>query len=327
MRALSFKRALPLTVVLLGGCLSVPAYAAADAAQWLNRLAQAEQQQSFQGTFIYERSGSFSTHDIWHRAVNGQVSERLLQLDGPAREAVRVNGATRCVSGAPASTSPPMAQAPRRRLDPLKLMSWYTLGVAGDSRVAGRDTVVVTMSPRDQQRYGYELHLDKQTGLLLKSLLISEKGQLLERFQFTRFAPVNPADGDLSASAGCVASTTAAGSGTAAAGWRSDWLPSGFELVGSSVHQDPQRKVAVSSLLYDDGLARFSVFIEPLNGSDPADTRLQLGPTSAVSRRLMTPSGEVLVTVVGEVPVGTAERVALSVRVASVRAADGQAVH
>jgi sigma-E factor negative regulatory protein RseB len=40
--------------------------------------------------------------------------------------------------------------------------------------------------------------------------------------------------------------------------------------------------------------------------------RTQLGPTVAVSRRLKTDDGDVMVTVVGEIPPGTAERVALS---------------
>ena len=49
--------------------------------------------------------------------------------------------------------------------------------------------------------------------------------------------------------------------------------------------------------MYDDGLARFSVFLEPLNGAVVTDTRTQLGPTVAVSRRLTTPDGEMMVTV------------------------------
>lgn len=61
--------------------------------------------------------------------------------------------------------------------------------------------------------------------------------------------------------------------------------------------------------MYDDGLARFSVFLEPLNGATVTDTRTQLGPTVAVSRRVTTPQGEMMVTVVGEIPVGTAERI------------------
>jgi sigma-E factor negative regulatory protein RseB len=66
--------------------------------------------------------------------------------------------------------------------------------------------------------------------------------------------------------------------------------------------------------MYDDGLARFSVFLEPVKDDSGADVRTQLGPTVAVSRRLNTPKGKVMVTVVGEIPLGTAERIALSMR-------------
>lgn len=91
-------RAIPLLSLLLSGWFIVPAHAD-EAQDWLKRLGQAEQQQSFQGTFVYERNGSFSTHNIWHRVQDGQVRERLIQLDGSAQEVVRVDGRTQCVSG------------------------------------------------------------------------------------------------------------------------------------------------------------------------------------------------------------------------------------
>lgn len=82
-------RALPLLSLLLGSCMTVPVLAAnssPEASEWLSKLAQAEQNQSYQGSFVYERNGSFSSHDIWHRVQDGKVSERLLQLDGAARK-------------------------------------------------------------------------------------------------------------------------------------------------------------------------------------------------------------------------------------------------
>jgi sigma-E factor negative regulatory protein RseB len=284
----------------------------------LNRLGQAEQQQSFHGTFVYERNGSFSTHSIWHRVQNGQVRERLLQLDGSAQEVVRIDGHTQCVSGTLIAGLGDSPNSAARPLDPQKLKNWYELAVIGKSRVAGRDAVIVSLTPRDQYRYGFELHLDKETGLPLKSLLLNDKGQLLERFQFTRLDTAEvPSDKDLQAASDCkpvnLDSDKASAVKTAQV-WRSDWLPPGFELTSSSSHKDPDTKTQVNSLLYDDGLARFSVFLEPLNGAVVTDTRTQLGPTVAVSRRLTTPQGEMMVTVVGEIPIGTAERIALSIR-------------
>ncbi|MCR8932577.1 MULTISPECIES: MucB/RseB C-terminal domain-containing protein [unclassified Pseudomonas] len=310
-------RAIPLLSLLLSGWFVVPAHAD-EAQDWLTRLGQAEQQQSFNGTFVYERNGSFSTHNIWHRVQNGQVRERLLQLDGSAQEVVRIDGHTQCVSGTLIAGLGDSPGAAARPLDPKKLKNWYDLAVIGKSRVAGRDAVIVALTPRDQHRYGFELHLDRRTGLPLKSLLLNDKGQLLERFQFTSLNTDEvPSDSDLQANADCkpvkLDSDKASAVKTAQV-WHSEWLPPGFELTSSSSHKDAETKTQVNSLLYDDGLARFSVFLEPLNGATVTDTRTQLGPTVAVSRRLITPSGEMMVTVVGEIPIGTAERIALSMR-------------
>lgn len=310
-------RAIPLLSLLLGGWFVVPAHAD-EAQDWLTRLGQAEQQQSFNGTFVYERNGSFSTHNIWHRVQDGKVRERLLQLDGSAQEVVRIDGHTQCVSGTLIAGLGGSASAGARALDPQKLKNWYELAVIGKSRVAGRAAVIVSLKPRDQHRYGFELHLDKETGLPLKSLLLNDKGQLLERFQFTQLDTADvPSDNDLKPGPDCKAiaiSTDKASAQKTAEVWRSDWLPAGFELSSSSTRKDPETKTQVSSLMYDDGLARFSVFLEPLNGATVTDTRTQLGPTVAVSRRLTTPQGEIMVTVVGEIPIGTAERIALSMR-------------
>lgn len=307
-------RAIPLFTLLLGGWVVLPAHAG-EAQDWLNRLSQAEQRQSFQGTFVYERNGSFSTHNIWHRVQDGKVRERLLQLDGSAQEVLRIDGHTQCVSGSLMAGLGNTPNGAANVLDPQKLMNWYDLAVIGKSRVAGRSAVIVALTPKDQHRYGFELHLDKDTGLPLKSLLLNDKGHLLERFQFTRLNTAEPSEIELQASADCKAVAKESGRSTSAKpAWRSDWLPPGFKLTSSAVRKDPETKMQVDSLMYNDGLARFSVFLEPLNGATVTDTRTQLGPTAAVSRRLTTPQGEIMVTVVGEIPIGTAERIALSMR-------------
>jgi sigma-E factor negative regulatory protein RseB len=310
-------RSIPLLTLLLGGWFIVPAHAD-DAQNWLTRLGQAEQQQSFHGTFVYERNGSFSTHNIWHRVQDGKVHERLLQLDGSAQEVVRIDGQTQCVSGTLIAGLGDTPNSTARALDPQKLKNWYDLAVIGKSRVAGRSAVIISLTPRDQHRYGFELHLDKETGLPLKSLLLNDKGQLLERFQFTQLNTADmPADKDVQPGDDCKAVAVVSDKASAAKvaqAWHSDWLPPGFELTSSTTRKDPETKAQVNSLMYGDGLARFSVFLEPLNGATVIDTRVQLGPTVAVSRRLSTSVGEMMVTVVGEIPAGTAERIALSMR-------------
>ncbi|WP_339514913.1 MucB/RseB C-terminal domain-containing protein [Pseudomonas sp. RL_15y_Pfl2_60] len=308
-------RFIPLTALLLGGCLALPA-AASEAQDWLRRLSDASQNQSYHGTFIYERNGSFSTHSIWHQVGSDKVvHDHLLQLDGPAHESFRVNGRTECVAGNLVDEVSDAQVWPARDLDANELAKWYDIRVMGKSRVAGRSAVVLGLLPRDQHRYGIELHLDSETGVPLKSLLLNDKGQMLERFQFTQFDASQAANTDpVAPSADCQPVKVVAATPLDVKAWRTDWLPPGFSLSSTTETVSPVSKEPVACLLYDDGLARFSVFLEPLKGATAGDARSQLGPTVAVSRRLATSEGDVMVTVVGEIPLGTAERVALSVR-------------
>ena len=310
-------RVLPLLPLLLSGWFAVPAHAD-EAQDWLKRLGQAEQQHSYQGTFVYERNGSFSTHSIWHRVQDGKVRERLMQLDGAAQEVIRSDGRTQCVSGKLATGLGDITAVSARQFDAQKLNDLYAVTMQGDSRVAGRPVAVISLAPRDQHRYGFELYLDRETGLPLKSLLLNDKGQLLERYQFTNLATTPPDDSQLAPAGQCrpvAAAESLAEQVNSVQAWHSEWLPPGFEQVSSTVHRDPRTKSEVTSLLYDDGLSRFSVFIEPLKGAAVPDARVQLGPTAAVTRHLSTPQGDMMATVVGEIPMGTAERIALSMRV------------
>ncbi|MDV7212260.1 MucB/RseB C-terminal domain-containing protein [Azotobacter beijerinckii] len=302
-------------LLLLGGSLVMPAHAA-DAQSWLSRLLKAERQQSFQGVFVYERNGSFSTHAIWHLiSQKGGARERLLKLDGSPAEMLRVDGRLRCVSSASADQLIEEGAWPPRPLDPQELTNWYELRMVGESRVAGRTAVVLAILPRDQYRYGFELHLDRETALPLKSLLLNEKGQLLERFQFTQLdTSTTLAKEKLEPGPACRPVQVLDAEGAEQDSWRSEWLPPGFTLRSVHAQPSPISGETVTYLMYGDGLARFSVFIEPLRGVPVEDARSQVGPTVAVSKRMATADGDVMITVIGEIPLGTAERIALSMR-------------
>lgn len=302
-----------LSIALLLSAVLVPPAIAEEAGDWLVRLAQADQQQRFHGTFVYERNGSFSTHRVWRQPdADGRMHERLLQLDGVEQEILKVDGRVGCVAGGMADQLEGAAFWPSRTLDPARLKSFYELTVAGRSRIAGRPAVVVLLAPRDQHRYGFELHLDEETAVPLKSLLLNEKGLLLERFQFAEFDPSSALEpASLVAGDACRPVRALAEPVATQTEWRAQWLPPGFELSGV-IERKGANDASVLFMTYVDGLARFSVFIESLNGSQAEDARHQLGPTVVVSRRASTPEGDYMITVVGEIPFGTAERVAVS---------------
>nr|AAF18263.1 MucB [Azotobacter vinelandii] len=305
------------SLLLLVGSMAMSVQAA-DAQNWLSRLLKAEQRQSFQGVFVYERNGSFSTHAIWHQAGqnDGESRERLLRLDGAPVEVMRVDGRLKCGSSAVADQLiEGEGPWPPRPLDPQKLAEWYEIRMVGESRVAGRAAVVLTILPRDQYRYGFELHLDRETSLPLKSLLLNEKGQLLERLQFTQLDTSTPLTKDkLEPGPACQPVEVLQTSTPKQGAWRSEWLPPGFTLRSMHTQPSPVSGENITYLMYGDGLARFSVFIEPLHSALVEDARSQLGPTVVVSKRISTADGDMMVTVIGEVPLGTAERIVLSIR-------------
>lgn len=291
---------------------------ASEASDWLSRMTEAERQRDFDGIFVYEREGAFSTHQIWQRVdPKGSVRERLLQLDGPVHEVFRVDGRLQCVSGGLGEQFSQEARWRGRVTEVAEVARYFDLRVVGDARVAGRSAVVVAVIPKDQHRYGFELHLDRATALPLKSLLLDEKGQQLERLQFTQLNASNPGAAEateLQPSKTCVAVTERGAQPELPSRWTSEWLPPGFRLERYSETARPGSDKPVSLLSFVGPLARFSVFVEPLDGARVGDARSQLGPTVVVSKRMAADAGDMMVTVIGEIPLGTAERVALSMR-------------
>ncbi|MDY0249206.1 MAG: MucB/RseB C-terminal domain-containing protein [Pseudomonas sp.] len=314
------------SVFFLWAALGSSAYAAQSANQWLQRLHVAQDTQGYQGAFVYERKGAFSTHQIW-RQINAekQVVERFLQLNGPAHEVMRIDGHVTCMSGAIANALSLADVWPVQSFDVQQLQKWYEIRELGESRVAGRNTVALLFAPRDQHRYPLELHLDEVTAIPLKTLLLNEHGELLERFQFVQFN----ADRDnnlrvsttpsIAPSADCqtVSAISSMSDIELDVDWTVSWVPPGFTLINSHYRPSEDGVNNVLSQVYSDGLAHFSIFFERVDDYDVESGRRQLGPTAVVSRRVVNDTQQVMVTVLGEIPIGTAERVALSMQFGS----------
>ncbi len=277
-------------------------------------MTEAAREQSFHGAFVYERTGSFTTHYIWRRADadSGGAVERLVQTDGQPQEWLRQQGDLVCSSNRGAQSGWQGASGPVEESE--QLDRWYSIQDLGETRVAARPVSVVALFPRDAHRYAHEFYIDNETGLLLKSLLISDRQTLLERFQFATFDVTRPAEEDLRTSAHCVDVVVSADQEFVEEdSLAPSWLPPGFTISHRDAWRVDETEGRVLSQAYTDGLARFTIFIEPLADLQLAeDLRAQLGPTVAVSRRLALPQGNFLATVVGEVPAATAERIVSS---------------
>ena len=296
--------------------------------QLLQRLQNAQKTQNYQGAFIYERKGAFSTHQVW-RQMNpqGQLVERFLQLNGPAHEVVRIDGRVICLSAAIADQLAGVDMWPAETTKLEHLRQWYEVLALGETRVAGQMTTVLLFSPNDQHRYPVEIYLDQATAIPLKTLLLNEQGQLLERLQFIQFQV--PADQQLAAveaavvpSADCLpiveqpkSVSEDAEQANSNTGLQPGWVPPGFVLLKSHYKPAIDSDSSVVSQVYSDGLAHFSVFFENIGNLDIEGGRRQLGPTAVVSRKIQHQAQDLMITVIGEIPLGSAERIALSMQV------------
>lgn len=279
---------------------------------WLEQFQQAQALHSYEGIFVYERQGVFSTHQVWHQVAPSGITERYLQLNGPAYEAVYHNSNPVCSSADPEGATNPERMWPVSKVESKQLSRFYWPRLLGSSRVANREAVVLLLMPRDQYRYVYEFYLDQQTGVPLMSLMLTADGQLLERFQYAQFSDDAISTNKVQGSANCVLMPSEKAK-PVSLDWVPAWLPPGFLLSSASQEYTDSQQMRLTSYAYTDGLASFSLFVEPLNGENADDILLQVGPTAIAARKVCVGRRDVMATVVGEIPIGTAERIAMSV--------------
>nr|WP_235937743.1 MucB/RseB C-terminal domain-containing protein [Marinobacter caseinilyticus] len=290
-----------------------------SAEYWLKRLGPAINMTSYRGVFVYARGDQVSTMQVAHRYHNGQVEERLVQQDGKNGEIVRRGMRVYCVLPDHGRIqldqvipSGPFAEAFTHQLIPIS--RWYVPEKLNDDRIAGYPVAVVALNARDKHRYSYRLWLEKETGLLVKSHVRSSNDEVLERFQFTSLEITDSLpDHEFEVqSHGTeverkLAPQTLAMTTPRMDGWRLTWRPDGFVPAAAPRAGNGQ------AIAFSDGLAAFSVFVEPEGQVSMPTGASRIGATTAYMRRVDVRGRDLLVTVVGEIPPATAMRVAEAV--------------
>ena len=320
----------PLAIVLLHGAAISGQDGPRSPADWLDAMNHAFVERNYDGVFSYFDGDDLSALRVIHAVVDGVQRERLIHLNGTLREIVRTGNEVVCVVRPDDAIlkleesipSGPFFQAFTRTFDDVS--DNYRMTLEGEGRVADRDAVIMSVTPKDDDRYGYRLWLDRDKSLLLRSELIDGKGTRLEIFQFASVAIDQPIDPSL------LAARAQSGVGMSRVAlqvarrddpspptaWRVAWLPDGFAVAARDVYRTPASDNSVNTLMYSDGLAAFSVFVEEMPKNGAARMVSRQGATVAVTRVAHGPAGSTpyLITVVGEVPVATAQKVAESVR-------------
>lgn len=290
-------------LALLGLLLAASGCRAADdGATWLARMDQAMEQLQYRGVVVYAHDGQIEALKV-SRLVgeNGAVMEQVVALTGDQREVLRtpedlhfrlpggIAAQLRAPRGAPSDPKPALASA----------AGIYKVRVIGNDRVAGYEAVVVDAMPQDAARYAYRWWLEAKSGMLLGSMLIGANGEAIERLMFTS---LELADGVGSAPTAPAAKPAAAPEAPA---WQAKALPRGFALVAT-----PSERSGLRHYLFSDGLANVSVYLEPTNPTiEPFTSTIRRGAVSIAGRA----DRGLQITVIGDLPVATVQRIAAAV--------------
>lgn len=313
-------------------CVPATRAAGAGAAQeLLMKMSQAMEATNYDGIFVYTRDGSMDTMRIIHRRDPDGVRERLVSLSGSAREVIRSGRQVVCIfpddKAVLVERARPKDLFPATFHEPLdRMRRYYDFALLGADRVAGRPAHIVLIAPRSGDRYGYRLWIDEQSYLLLKSEVIDAGGALIEQVMFTRIdTPARIADELFEPEISGEGYTWIANESTEALGirdtdeWDVGWLPAGFTLSERARQPIAASRMPVEHLVFSDGLAMVSVFVEKLADGRPA---LQGFSAMGAVNAFSTVTAGHQVTVVGEVPRATVRKIASSVVRRGKQAAD-----
>ncbi|HTJ92069.1 MAG TPA: MucB/RseB C-terminal domain-containing protein [Pararobbsia sp.] len=299
-----------------------PAASRADANAWLAHIDRAARQETYEGTFIYQRGGSFQSSKIIHYLDHGNELERVEGLDGRPTRTLRKNDDV-------------YTFVPDRKLvivdrrsnkytfpallagGPTQLLDVYDVRLIGDDRVAGFDAQVIELDPKDAYRFAFRLWFDKKTGLLLRAQTLDDKKQVLEQIAFSQLTFNVPYDhrtvatGIRDTSGWNVVHPPTDTVDMAAEGWQVPPTVAGFHEMRElrrpmAAREQGAPPVQVDQAVYSDGLSAVSVFVEPVGKSDRKEGIASSGATHILVRK----SGDFWITVVGEVPQPTLEQFA-----------------
>jgi len=290
-------------------------------AQWLERMDHALTTRNYDGTFSHWQGGRVEMLRIIHRVQDGTVSERLASLDGSGREFIRTGSSLACylpdrrtvlVEQRPAEES--LVGFPSVNDQTASL---YDIREIGHTRLNRRETHVISVSPKDEYRYGYRLWIDDSTAMPLKSQLTDAHGDVIEQIVFasltltaripdSSFRPEISTEGFQ-----WLRDDTAQHlqPGSTALAWSAMSLPPGFRMTVRSAQTLPGTAGAVDHLVFTDGFASVSVFVERRavpSGAPAVPESATVGSSSAFS----TVVDGHKITAVGEVPPATVRFIA-----------------
>ncbi|MDF2154116.1 sigma-E factor regulatory protein RseB [Vibrio sp. CAU 1672] len=282
----------------------------------LHQMSEASQNLSYEISYILIKTNSIEPLLYRHATHDEEQYAHLVYLSGPVREVIRRGREISYIeTGAEPFTIEsgkmvaPIMPMLNTNIDELNL--YYDYVQVGRAREAGVATQVLRIVPKDGLRYSYVLWIDEQSKLPLRADLLDRDGEMLEQYRAISYT-VNPKIAELMSGLQNVqlpAVLTMPKGELSKSNWRVGWIPEGFEPNELNRYRMAVTDQMVESQLYSDGLFDFSVYVAN------KDQHSLKGQLVRQGRRTLHSfvRGEYEISVVGDIPPATAQRIAQSV--------------
>ena len=308
------------TIIFFVMLANLPANAG-DADIWLVKMNKAIRSMDYAGTYIHISQGQIETMQIVHAVDENSERERLLSLNGEAREILRDGDRVTCIL--PADRFVVVGQLkPGFGLPALipdnipQLGKVYDMQLIGEDRIAGHSSVILSIQPKDKMRYGYRIWLEEEHGMLLRSDILNAEGQVMEQMMFTEISfespvlatmlqPTVPHQGFVTIESSEYHGSVVSGKST----WILRGIPKGFKVTSQAHKRMPMNQFDVEHIVLSDGLATISVYIEKSPGENALQGPSSIGGVNAYGRSVYNHQ----ITVMGEAPKETVKQIAHSI--------------
>ncbi len=292
------------------------------AMEWIQSMSEAMRNSNYRGKFVYMHDNQLESMSISHMKDESGEKERLLSLNGEAREVIRDDKNLTCIW--PSSRKVVVDFSYKNSYSPLfipgdimKISEFYDMNLLGHDRIADYPTVVVQINPKDQYRYGLVFWISLENNLMLKSNLINESSQVVEQVMFTSLELLGEGETlDVNGIPAIDENFTMVRyhrdqeeeSVVAETAWHLPNMPEGFHQTSIQKRLSSDSGEFYHQMVYTDGLASLSVFIEK-QSSQMTPGKTSMGAVNAFIRVM----NDYSVTAIGEVPAVTVKTIAESI--------------
>ncbi len=306
-------------VVVCAICCSASALAQDEPWMILQKTANAARELNYQGVFVYQNGNQLRSIQINHVNVGGKEMTRNVVMDGEPREVY--SQGNNIVIFHPLQQKVLVERRRGQNLFPAMLPTDLTLlrasygaSQAGSDNVAGRSAYIIELMPKDAFRYRYKVWVDVETGLLLKMTLANAENVTLEQIAFTQLNMLNSPNADAMQPKIDMSKQYVMENEEPVQHVMNEWvvtqLPPGYRQIDHVERIVPGKTAPVNQIVFSDGIAFVSLFIEPMiKGKRPKIGHTLMGSTNMCAH--VVDGHQVIV--VGEVPAVTVQQISRSV--------------